>query len=103
MPPIDSQGRPSENVPGAFYVDEQCLDCDLCRETLPTVFARNEHGYSYVKKQPETAEELTAAREAIELCCVEAIHEEGASRNRSPIPTAPDYPSAKQWWEFWKK
>ena len=24
-----------ENVTGKFYVDNQCIDCDLCRETAP--------------------------------------------------------------------
>lgn len=23
------------NVPGKFYVDSSCIDCDLCRETAP--------------------------------------------------------------------
>ena len=27
-----------QNVPGRFYVDDQCIDCDLCRETAPANF-----------------------------------------------------------------
>ena len=43
------------NVKGKFYVDEQCIDCDLCRETAPDFFGRNDDGsYSYVRKQPST-------------------------------------------------
>ena len=35
------------NVEGKFYVDEQCIDCDLCRETAPRNFTREEdEGYS---------------------------------------------------------
>ena len=42
------------NVPGKFYVDSSCIDCDLCRETAPENFGRDEdEGVSYVKKQPD--------------------------------------------------
>ena len=33
-----------ENVTGTFYVDDQCIDCDLCRETAPANFTRNDDG-----------------------------------------------------------
>jgi ferredoxin len=67
-----------ENVKGKFYVDEQCIDCDLCRETAPENFTRNEDGgYSYVYKQPENAEEEELCMEALEGCPVEAIGEDG--------------------------
>jgi ferredoxin len=32
-----------QNVPGRFYVDDQCIDCDLCRERAPANFAREPH------------------------------------------------------------
>ena len=51
--------------PGKFYVDDQCIDCDLCRETAPANFTRSDDGgYSYVFKQPTTPEEedLSARR-----------------------------------------
>ena len=31
--------RRAENVPGDFYVDSSCIDCDLCRQIAPEVFA----------------------------------------------------------------
>ena len=44
----------ADNVKGPFYCDDQCIDCDLCRETAPDNFTRNEdEGYSFVFKQPE--------------------------------------------------
>lgn len=68
-----------ENVAGMFYVDQQCIDCDLCRETAPSFFTRHdEGGYSYVHKQPTTEEEISLCREALEGCPVEAIGEDGA-------------------------
>ena len=71
--------RLPQNVPGNFFVDSQCIDCDLCRETAPTVFARHEEsGYSYVHKQPETPEEVAMAQEALQGCPVEAIGNNGS-------------------------
>ncbi|HZJ17152.1 MAG TPA: ferredoxin [Chthoniobacteraceae bacterium] len=62
------------NVPGPFYVDETCIDCDLCRETAPATFRRDdENGMSYVWKQPATAEERTLAGNALEGCPTETI------------------------------
>lgn len=67
-----------ENVPGPYYVDRTCIDCDLCRETAPANFARNdEGGYSFVFRQPESPEEEAACRAALEECPVEAIGDDG--------------------------
>ena len=68
-----------ENVPGKFYVDDQCIDCDLCRETAPANFTRcDDGGYSYVYKQPSTPEEEAKCVEAMEGCPVEAIGDNGS-------------------------
>ena len=74
----DKEDRNEENVGGKFYVDSQCIDCDLCRETAPSNFTRAEdEGYSYVFKQPENESEEAQCREAMEGCPVEAIGEDG--------------------------
>jgi ferredoxin len=63
-----------QNASGRFYVDDQCIDCDLCRETAPANFARNDDGgHSYVYKQPESPEEEAQCKEAMDGCPVEAI------------------------------
>lgn len=68
----------SDNVRGKFYVDDQCIDCDVCRDTAPDNFTRNdENGYSFVYKQPETAEELALCEESRDACPVEAIGDDG--------------------------
>ena len=65
-----------DNVRGKFYCDDQCIDCDLCRDTAPDNFIRNEEGgYSYVFKQPDNEEERELCLEAMEGCPVEAIGE----------------------------
>src|SRR5208282_5940611 len=66
------------NVAGKYYVDNQCIDCDLCRETAPANFTRSDDGgYSYVFKQPGSPEEEAQCKEAKEGCPVEAIGDNG--------------------------
>ena len=70
--------RLPQNFPGRYYVDANCIDCDLCRATAPAVFARDDEiGFSIVQRQPLNAEETTLAEEALEGCPVEAIGNDG--------------------------
>src|SRR5437899_10217005 len=63
----DVANKYAENVAGAFYADDQCIDCDLCRETAPASFKRNDDGgHTYVYKQPETPEEEALCKERSE-------------------------------------
>lgn len=63
---------------GPFYVDSQCIDCNLCRETAPDNFKRDDdNGWSYVYKQPTAPEETKLCQEALEACPVEAIGSDG--------------------------
>ncbi len=74
----DKTAKVSETVPGKFYVDENCIDCDACRETAPDNFGRNEdEGYSYVSAQPKNEEEAELCCDALEGCPVEAIGDDG--------------------------
>lgn len=67
-----------ENVPGPFYVDDQCIDCDACRDCAPDFFRRcDEGGYSFVYRQPRTPEEIELCRRALDGCPVEAIGDDG--------------------------
>ena len=64
----------ADNVPGAFYVDDSCIDCDMCLATASQNFERNrEHGYSYIAKQPENEDEWALCLQAMEGCPVSAI------------------------------
>ena len=74
----DKSDKWKDNILGKFYVDEQCIDCDLCRETAPACFKRDDDGgYSFVYKQPETEEEKELCMEALEGCPVDAIGDDG--------------------------
>jgi glyoxylase-like metal-dependent hydrolase (beta-lactamase superfamily II)/ferredoxin len=44
------------NVGGEFFVDSSCIDCDLCRQLAPDVFARDDRAaQSFVAAQPTPA------------------------------------------------
>lgn len=74
----DPNDRVEENIKGTFYVDTQCIDCDVCRDTAPDNFTRcDDNGYSYVFKQPESEEERALCEEALIACPVEAIGNDG--------------------------
>jgi ferredoxin len=74
----DAANKFPQNVEGKFFVDDQCIDCDLCRETAPANFTRDDDGgHSYVFKQPENDEEVRLCEEAKTGCPVEAIGDDG--------------------------
>jgi ferredoxin len=50
------------NATGPYYVDDTCVDCDICRTTASQLFKRNDvSGCSIVYRQPETGEEIALA------------------------------------------
>ncbi len=64
--------RLDANVPGDFFVDSTCIDCDACRIFAPTVFS-DATDQSFVFHQPETAAELLAAQKALISCPTASI------------------------------
>ena len=74
----EKEKRWAQNAAGKYYVDEQCIDCDACRTEAPQNYKRDDdHGHSYVYKQPETPEEEAQCKAALEACPVEAIGNDG--------------------------
>lgn len=74
----DRNRKAPENVPGSYYVDDTCIDCDLCRSTAPGIFRRHDDGgYTYVFRQPVTPEEIAVAEEAQKGCPTETIGNDG--------------------------
>lgn len=70
--------RTPDNVPGRYYVDSSCIDCDQCRVMAPDLFARNpDTGLGYVKQQPVTEEEIALAEEALAACATNSIGNDG--------------------------
>ena len=69
----------SRNVPGPYYVDATCIDCDLCRAVAPQIFDRDpEAGCSFVHHQPSNVDEIALAEEARTSCPCECIGRDGA-------------------------
>ncbi|RYD19794.1 MAG: ferredoxin [Verrucomicrobiaceae bacterium] len=74
----DSTAKNPLNVPGSYYNDLSCIDCDLCQETAPGIFKRDDdEGLFFVWRQPVTAEEIAKAEEARLACPMEAIGNDG--------------------------
>ncbi len=68
----DPKKRLNSNVPGNFYVDSTCIDCDACRQLAPASF--DEAGdYSTVTRQPHTEQEMVQAYRALVACPVGSI------------------------------
>src|SRR6266498_668139 len=62
----------ADNVAGNFFVDNTCIDCDLCRQIAPEVFT-DIGNQSAVQKQPDTPEEELAALKALVTCPTASI------------------------------
>jgi ferredoxin len=74
----NKDNRLPNNVPGKYYVDDACIDCDVCRQTAPDNFGADEEGgFSIVIKQPSSPDEEDLCKEAMEACPVEAIGNDG--------------------------
>src|SRR5215510_9262550 len=57
----------SDNIKGNFFVDDTCIDCDLCRQIAPSVF-KDEGDHSAVYHQPESDGETHLAAMALVAC-----------------------------------
>ncbi len=66
------------NVSGKYYNDLSCIDCDLCREIAPQIFARDdEEGLTYTLRQPIGEEEIALLQVAMDSCPTETIGDDG--------------------------
>ena len=57
----------SSNVPGTFFVDNTCIDCDLCRQIAPNTYSE-ESDHSIVHHQPQSEVEIHRAAMALVAC-----------------------------------
>lgn len=61
-----------DNVPGDWFVDERCIDCDVCRQLAAETFAAAED-HSFVSHQPASPSEQRDALRALLSCPTGAI------------------------------
>jgi glyoxylase-like metal-dependent hydrolase (beta-lactamase superfamily II)/ferredoxin len=76
------------NAPGDFFVDETCIDCDLCRQIAPSVF-KEESDHSVVYRQPDRNDETHRAAMALVACPTGSI---GARSKQDTRSAATSYP-----------
>jgi glyoxylase-like metal-dependent hydrolase (beta-lactamase superfamily II)/ferredoxin len=77
-----------ENVPGDFFVDNTCIDCDACRQLAPEVFG-DSAGQSFVKVQPSTPELLRRSLQAVIACPTASIGSAHPGRAREVVGAFP--------------
>ena len=54
----------AENAPGSFFVDDTCIDCDLCRQIAPSTFVECDD-HAIVQRQPESTQDVLRAAMAL--------------------------------------
>src|SRR5689334_5844318 len=77
-----------ENVPGDFFVDTTCIDCDTCRQIAPAVFGEAED-HAFVRRQPTTPADRRHALHALVSCPTGSIGSRGGDR---PQAVMDDFP-----------
>ncbi len=75
------------NVPGSWFVDSTCIDCDTCRQLAPRVFGEADD-HSFVQSQPTRDDERDALH-ALLACPTGSIGTRGANRAKDTIPDFP--------------
>ncbi|MBA3709050.1 MAG: MBL fold metallo-hydrolase [Planctomycetes bacterium] len=78
----------AENVPGSFFVDDTCIDCDTCRQVAPLVFA-DAGDHSYVRVQPGSHDQERAALRAVLCCPTNSIGTDDRARTREVVGDFP--------------
>jgi ferredoxin len=67
-----------QNIPGSYFVDDQCIACDACVIEAPQFFAMNDDlGFAYVKKQPQNKSDIELCESALSNCPVGSIGNDG--------------------------
>jgi glyoxylase-like metal-dependent hydrolase (beta-lactamase superfamily II)/ferredoxin len=84
----DAAKSVAENVPGDFFVDSTCIDCDTCRQLAPTVFGEAPQ-HAYVRRQPGTPQELRAAMQALVCCPTGSIGCRGQTNAKAALDDFP--------------
>lgn len=84
----DLRKRLSANVPGEFFVDSTCINCDTCRQLAPGVFGEDQ-GYSMVVSQPSSSSVRREALRALLCCPTGSIGTEGSNDAKGVIADFP--------------
>lgn len=77
-----------ENVPGEFFVDSTCIDCDTCRQLAPHTFGETGE-FSFVKQQPADNRDTRDALHALVSCPTGSIGTRGSNRAKEVLSDFP--------------
>ena len=70
----------TKNVPGKYYITDECDGCAYCASVAPENFDYDKESNSYfVCKQPADANEEELVQEALEDCPIDAIRANGGA------------------------
>jgi len=78
-----------ENVAGNFFVDDTCIDCDLCRQIAPNIFKEG-FDHSFVYRQPDSPPETHQAAMALVACPTASIGTHNKIDSRSAAEAFPE-------------
>ncbi len=82
----DKSAKFKDNIPGKYYVDDQCIACDACVMEADRFFEMNDDdGHAFVKKQPQSPSEIQECESALESCPVEAIGRDGDDEQQASV------------------
>jgi ferredoxin len=74
----DKTNKYPENVLGSYFVDENCIVCDTCMKEAPQNFQMTpDEDHAFVFKQPKNDIQKLGCIEALLLCPVSAIGDDG--------------------------
>jgi glyoxylase-like metal-dependent hydrolase (beta-lactamase superfamily II)/ferredoxin len=79
----------TDNVAGDFFVDDTCIDCDLCRQIAPGVFAEADD-HSFVHRQPDNAAGIHRAAMALVACPTGSIGTRNKLDSRAAVDAYPE-------------
>jgi glyoxylase-like metal-dependent hydrolase (beta-lactamase superfamily II)/ferredoxin len=78
----------AQNVPGDFFVDTTCIDCDTCRQIAPQVFGEAPET-AFVHRQPVTLVDRKSALHALLSCPTGSIGDVGDDDPKSVMSDFP--------------
>jgi glyoxylase-like metal-dependent hydrolase (beta-lactamase superfamily II) len=79
-----------DNVSGPFFVDDTCIDCDLCRQIAPSIFTEASD-HSFVSRQPDNAVDTHRAAMALVACPTGSIGVRTKMDLRKAIDAFPEH------------
>jgi ferredoxin len=67
-----------DNAPGKYYVTSECNGCGVCfSQALQNFMYSNDSSYYFVYQQPVDVREEEDVRQAVELCPMNCIKDDG--------------------------